>query len=54
MVAELSAIGQVVTALTGLDGLPVVIVEAVVTTVYTCKFNGNLENQVPSQLIHGP
>ncbi|KAI8632655.1 hypothetical protein F5Y19DRAFT_418391 [Xylariaceae sp. FL1651] len=35
MVAELSAIGQVVTALTGLDGLPAVIVEAVVTTVYT-------------------
>ncbi|KAI1176356.1 hypothetical protein F4777DRAFT_546726 [Nemania sp. FL0916] len=35
MVAELSAIGQVVTALTGLDGLPVVIVEAVVTTIYT-------------------
>ncbi|KAI1870832.1 uncharacterized protein JN550_004978 [Neoarthrinium moseri] len=35
MVAELSAIGQVVTALTGLDGLPVVIVECVITTVYT-------------------
>ncbi|KAI0130096.1 hypothetical protein BJ170DRAFT_300375 [Xylariales sp. AK1849] len=35
MVAELSAVGQVVTALTGLDGLPVVIVECVVTTVYT-------------------
>ncbi|RYC64977.1 hypothetical protein CHU98_g1257 [Xylaria longipes] len=35
MVAELSAIGQVVTALTGLDALPVVIVEAVVTTIYT-------------------
>ncbi|CAK7270174.1 hypothetical protein SEPCBS119000_003952 [Sporothrix epigloea] len=35
MVAELSAIGQVVTALTGLDGLPVVIVECVVTTIYT-------------------
>ncbi|KAI0521141.1 hypothetical protein F5B22DRAFT_39913 [Xylaria bambusicola] len=35
MVAELSAIGQVVTALTGLNGLPVVIVEAVVTTIYT-------------------
>ncbi|KAK9777334.1 putative Urea transporter [Seiridium cardinale] len=37
MVAELSAIGQVVTALTGLDGLPVVIVECVVTTIYTCE-----------------
>ncbi|KAI1109637.1 hypothetical protein F5Y14DRAFT_444540 [Nemania sp. NC0429] len=35
MVAELSAIGQVVTALTGLDGLPIIIVEAVVTTIYT-------------------
>ncbi|KAI6089377.1 hypothetical protein F4821DRAFT_231867 [Hypoxylon rubiginosum] len=35
MVAELSAIGQVVEALTGLDGLPVVIVECIVTTIYT-------------------
>ena len=35
MVAELSALQQVVTALTGLDGLPAVIVEAVVTTIYT-------------------
>lgn len=35
MVAELSAIGQVVEALTGLNGLPVVIVECIVTTVYT-------------------
>ncbi|KAB5559969.1 hypothetical protein GE09DRAFT_1115129 [Coniochaeta sp. 2T2.1] len=35
MVAELSAVGQVVTALTSLDGLPVIIVECVVTTVYT-------------------
>ena len=37
MVAELSAIGQVVAALTGMDGLPVVIVECLVTTIYTCK-----------------
>jgi hypothetical protein len=37
MVAELSAIGQVVNTLTGLDGLPVVIVECVVTTIYTGK-----------------
>lgn len=37
MVAELSAVGQVVNALTGLDGLPVMIVECVVTTIYTCK-----------------
>jgi Na+/proline symporter len=35
MVAELSAIGQVVNTLTGLDGLPVVIVECIVTTIYT-------------------
>ncbi|KAI0476105.1 hypothetical protein GGR56DRAFT_641233 [Xylariaceae sp. FL0804] len=35
MVAELSAIGQVINALTGLDPLPVIIVECVVTTVYT-------------------
>ncbi|KAH8884303.1 hypothetical protein GQ53DRAFT_662313 [Thozetella sp. PMI_491] len=35
MVAELSAIGQVVNLLTGLDGLPVVIVECIVTTIYT-------------------
>lgn len=37
MVAELSAIGQVVEALTGLDGLPIVIVECIVTTIYTCN-----------------
>lgn len=37
MVAELSAVGQVVEALTGIKGLPVVIVECVVTTIYTCK-----------------
>jgi Na+/proline symporter len=36
MVAELSALQQIVNALTGLDGLPVVIVECVVTTIYTC------------------
>lgn len=38
MVAELSAVGQVINALTSLDGLPVIIVECVVTTVYTCAF----------------
>jgi Na+/proline symporter len=37
MVSELSAIGQVVGALTGLDGLPVMIVQCLVTTVYTCR-----------------
>jgi Na+/proline symporter len=35
MVAELSALQQIITALTGLNGLPVVIVECVVTTIYT-------------------
>ena len=38
MVAELSAVGQVVTALTGLDGLPVIIVECAVSTIYTGEF----------------
>jgi hypothetical protein len=36
MVSELSAIGQVVNALTGLDGLPVMIVQCIITTIYTC------------------
>ena len=36
MVAELSAIGQVVNALTGLNGLPVMIVQCAITTIYTC------------------
>ncbi|KIX08032.1 uncharacterized protein Z518_02687 [Rhinocladiella mackenziei CBS 650.93] len=35
MVAELSALQQIVTALTGLNGLPAVIVECAVTTIYT-------------------
>ncbi|KAK0733720.1 hypothetical protein B0T26DRAFT_34090 [Lasiosphaeria miniovina] len=35
MVAELSAIGQVAGLLTGMDGLPVLIVECIVTTIYT-------------------
>ena len=37
MVSELSALQQIITAMTGLDGLPVVIVECVVTTIYTCE-----------------
>jgi Na+/proline symporter len=37
MVAELSALQQIMTALTGMDGLPMVIVQCVVTTVYTCN-----------------
>ncbi|KAF2131892.1 hypothetical protein P153DRAFT_310241 [Dothidotthia symphoricarpi CBS 119687] len=39
MVAELSALQQIVTLLTGLNGLPVVIVECAVTTIYT-SFGG--------------
>jgi Na+/proline symporter len=35
MVAELSALQQIINILTGLDGLPAVIVECVVTTIYT-------------------
>ncbi|KAK4232321.1 hypothetical protein QBC38DRAFT_540851 [Podospora fimiseda] len=35
MVSELSAVGQVVTLLTGIDGLPVLIVECIITTIYT-------------------
>ncbi|EEH34841.2 urea transport protein [Paracoccidioides lutzii Pb01] len=35
MVAELSALQQIVSALTGLNGLPTVIVQVMVTTIYT-------------------
>jgi len=35
MIAELSAVGQVVNLLTGVDGLPVIIVQVAVTTIYT-------------------
>src|SRR2546423_6198362 len=35
MVAELSALQQIINALTGLNGLPALIVECVVTTIYT-------------------
>ena len=37
MVAELSALQQVINLLAGIDGLPVIIVEVIVTTIYTCK-----------------
>ena len=37
MVAELSALKGVIESLTGIDGLPVVIVQCVVTTIYTCE-----------------
>lgn len=35
MVAELSALQQIVNALTGLNGLPAVVVQVVITTIYT-------------------
>lgn len=47
MVSELSAIGQVVNTLTGLDALPVLIVECVVTTVYTCTFSVSKKKIIP-------
>ena len=37
MVAELTAVQYIVQSLTHLDGLPVVIVQCVVTTIYTCE-----------------
>jgi Na+/proline symporter len=36
MIAELSALQQIINSLTGLNGLPAVIVECVVTAIYTC------------------
>ena len=36
MVAELSSLQQVINALTNLNGLPVVIVEVFITSIYTC------------------
>jgi Na+/proline symporter len=44
MVAELSALQQIVTLLTGLNGLPVVIVECAVTTIYTCRLQYRLRD----------
>ncbi len=41
MVAELSALQQIMNALTGMDGLPMVIVECAVTTIYTCRSHYN-------------
>ena len=38
MVAELSALQQIINALTGLDGLPALIVQCAVTTIYTCAY----------------
>lgn len=46
MVAELSAIGQVVNTLTGLDGLPIIIVQCIITTIYTCKLLRQLSRHI--------
>lgn len=46
MVAELSALGQVMTALTGMDGLPMILVECIITTIYTCMYIASLAKQV--------
>lgn len=45
MVSELSAIGEAVNALTGLDALPILVVECVVTTIYTCRSSLDLKTK---------
>jgi hypothetical protein len=44
MISELSALYQIMNALTGMDGLPMIIVEAAVTTIYTCTFGPLVSN----------
>lgn len=51
LVAELSALQQVISLLTGLDGLPAVIVECFVTTVYTAL--GGFKVSVVTDNIQG-
>jgi Na+/proline symporter len=51
MVAELSALQQIMNALTGLNGLPMVIVECAVTTIYTCEMI-NVNHSKIIMLIH--
>ena len=51
MVAELSALQQIVTLLTGLNGLPVVIVECAVTTIYTCTYSTLLLPSLPISFL---
>ncbi|KAL1837349.1 hypothetical protein VTJ49DRAFT_3960 [Mycothermus thermophilus] len=58
MVGELSAIGQVVTLLTGINGLPVLIVECIITTIYTSMggfrvsfFTDNIQGAMAGCLI---
>ena len=41
MVAELSALQQIINVLTGFDGTPVVIVECLVTSIYTCGYRSS-------------
>lgn len=48
MIAELSAVGQVVNLLTSLDGLPVMIVLVVVTVIYTCESLANYQARTQS------
>ena len=45
MVAELSALQQIINALTGLRSLPAVIVECTVTTAYTCMFSQRADRE---------
>ena len=53
MVAELSALQQIIYALTGLDGLPALVIEAAITAIYTCKLAfevvANMVNQLSSR-----
>lgn len=51
MVAELSALQQIVGALTGLDGLPVVIVECAVTTIYTSELSQYSQLRFPTNQL---
>lgn len=51
MVAELAALRQIIVALTPANGLPVVIVECAVTTIYTCKINSYLFPNTFSDIV---
>jgi Na+/proline symporter len=51
MVAELSALQQIMNALTGMDGLPMVIVECAVTTIYTCKASYTRLSRIKSDTL---
>ncbi|KAI4105480.1 MAG: hypothetical protein L6R37_002743 [Teloschistes peruensis] len=47
MVAELSALQQIINALTGLNGLWAVVTECIVTTIYTC-----VQTNIDKGLVH--